>query len=69
MPMTRLQEKARIKYITPKKMAEQYSLSVKTVYKLLAMPEFREAIFKPTEKLIRVNQDKVYEIMEKYFNN
>ena len=69
MPMTKLQEKARAKYITPKELAEQYSLSKAQVYKLLAMPMFKDAIVKPTEKSIRVNQDKVYEIMNQYFNN
>lgn len=69
MPATKLQQKARAKYITPKQLAEQYNLSPKTIYKLLAMPIFKEAIFKPTEKSIRVNQDKAYEIMNQYFNN
>ncbi len=68
MPATIL-SKSRAKYITPKQLAEQYSLSIKTVYKLLAMPIFKDAIFRPTEKSLRVNQDRVYEIMNQYFNN
>lgn len=68
MPATIL-SKSRAKYITPKDLAEQYSISLQQAYKLLTMPIFKEAIFKPSEKCIRVNQDKAYEIMEKYFNS
>ena len=54
---------SRTKYVKPKELAEQYSISKTQVYNLLAMPIFKEAIFKPSEKSIRVNQDKFYEIM------
>ena len=39
MPWTKLQEKARVKYITPKQFMEQYSLSRTQAYKILARPE------------------------------
>ncbi len=61
--------KSRVKYITPKEFAEQYCLSKAQAYKLLAKPIFKEAVFKPSEKLIRINQDKAYEIMQQYFNS
>lgn len=60
--------KSRCKYITVKDFMMQYSLKKSQAYKLLAMPIFKDAIFKPSEKLIRINQDKAYEIMEQHFN-
>ena len=66
---TNICSKSRVKYITPKEFAEQYCLSKAQVYKLLAMPIFKEAVFRPSEKLIRINQDKAYEIIKQYFNN
>lgn len=66
---TNILSKSRAKYITPKELAEQYSLSKAQVYKLLAMPIFKEAVHRPSEKLIRINQDLIYDLMNKYFNN
>ena len=60
---------SRTKYIKPMDLAEQYSISKAQVYKLLAMPIFKDAIFKPSEKTIRVDQEKVHSIMKQYFNN
>lgn len=68
MPYTRLQEKARAKYITPKEFQEQYSLSKAQAYKLLAMPEMQEAIIKTGEKSKKVNLDRAFEIMQQLFN-
>lgn len=68
MPMTRLQEKSRAKYITPKEFQEQYCLSKAQAYKLLAMPEMQEAIIKTGEKSKRVNLDRAFEIMQQLFN-
>ena len=68
MPYTKLQEKARVKYVTPKEFQEQYSLSKAQAYKLLAMPEMREAIIKTGEKSKKVNLDRAFEIMQQLFN-
>lgn len=59
---------SRTKYIKPEEFAKQYSLSRSQVYKMLKMPIFADAIFKPSEKAIRINQDKAYEIMKQHFN-
>ena len=67
MPMTRLQEKARAKYITVKEFQEQYSLSKAQAYNILKKPEMQEAIVKIGQKEIRVNLDKAFEIMQKIF--
>jgi len=68
MPYTRLQEKARVKYVTPKEFKEQYSLSKAQAYRLLAMPEMQEAIIKTGEKSKRINLDRAFEIMQQLFN-
>lgn len=67
MPMTRLQEKARAKYITIKEFQEQYSLSRSQAYKILAMPEMKEAVVKMGTRSKKVNLDKAFEIMQKIF--
>lgn len=67
MPTTKLQEKARIKYVTVKQFQDQYSLSKSQAYKILAMPEMEEAKIKAGEKLIRVNLDRAFEIMQQIF--
>lgn len=66
---TNICSKSRTKYITPKEFAEQYCLSKAQTYKMLAMPIFKEAVFRPCEKLIRIDQDRAYEIMKQRFNN
>lgn len=68
MPMTRLQEKARKKYVTVKEFQEQYSLSKAQAYRILAMPEMEEAKRKFGEKTIRVDLDRAFEIMNQLFN-
>lgn len=50
MPMTRLQEKARVKYATPKQFGEQYSISKAQVYNILKKPEMQEAVIKVRRK-------------------
>lgn len=50
MPMTKLQEKARVKYVTPKQFGEQYSISKAQVYNLLRKPEMQEAVIKVRRK-------------------
>lgn len=67
MPMTRLQEKARAKYITVKEFQEQYSLSRSQAYRILAMPEMQEAVVKAGIRSKKVNLDKAFEIMQKIF--
>ena len=67
MPYTKLQEKARIKYVTPKQFREQYALSRSQAYKILARPEMEEAKIKTGEKSIRINLDRAFEIMQQIF--
>ena len=50
MPMTLLQEKARVKYVTPKQFGEQYSISKAQVYNILKKPEMQEAVIKVRRK-------------------
>lgn len=66
---TNLCSRVRPKYIKPIELAEKYRISKQEVYKLLAMPIFKDAVFKPSEKSIRVDEDKAHEIMKQYFNN
>ena len=68
MPATKLQEKARVKYVTPKQFGEQYKLSKSQTYKILARPEMQEAKIKTGKKLIRVNLDRAFEIMQQIYN-
>lgn len=67
MPATKLQEKARKKYVSVKDFQEQYSLSKSQAYKILAMPEMQEAIQKMGKKLIRIDLDRAFEIMQQIF--
>lgn len=68
MPYTRLSEKARVKYVTPKQFMEQYQLKKSQAYKILARPEMQEAIIKTGERSIRVNLDRAFEIMQQIFS-
>lgn len=67
MPMTRLQERARKKYVTVKEFQEQYSLSRAQAYKILARPEMEETKIKVGEKGIRIDLDRAFEIMQQIF--
>ncbi len=67
MPTTKLQEKARKKYVTVDEFIKQYSLSKSQAYRLLKMPEMEEAVMKVGEKGMRVDLDLAYEIMQKIF--
>lgn len=68
MPWTKLQEKAKVKYVTVKEFQEQYSLSKPQAYKILAMPEMREAVIKVGERGIRVNLNRAFELMQQIFS-
>jgi hypothetical protein len=68
MPMTKLQEKARKKYITVKEFQNQYSLSKSQAYKILARPEFDETKIKAGERSIRIDLDRAFEIMQQIFS-
>ena len=46
MPMTKLQGKARVKYVTVKEFQEQYSLSKAQAYNIIKKPEMQEAVIK-----------------------
>lgn len=67
MPMTKLQEKARKKYVTVKDFKDQYKLSKTQAYTILGRPEFQEAKIKVGEKAIRVDIDKAFEIMQQIY--
>lgn len=67
MPATKLQEKARKKYVTANEFMKQYSLSKAQAYRILKMPEMEEAVMKIGEKGMRVDLDLAYEIMQKIF--
>ncbi len=68
MPATKLQERARKIYITPKEFMAQYSLSRSQAYKILARPEMTEAKIKVGEKLIRIDLDKAFSIMQQIYS-
>lgn len=67
MPATKLQGRARKKYISVKEFQEQYSLSKAQAYKILARPEMEEAKIKIGEKGIRIDLDRTFEIMQQIF--
>ena len=67
MPMTKLQERARVKYVTVKEFQEQYSLSQAQAYKILSLPELQEAVIKTGPKNKKVNLDRAFEIMQQIF--
>lgn len=67
MPMTKLQERARKKYVTVKEFQEQYSLSQAQAYKILSLPELQEAVIKTGPKNKKVNLDRAFEIMQQIF--
>ena len=67
MPMTKLQERARTKYVTVNEFKNKYSLSKAQAYKILDLPEMEEAVIKIGEKGKRVNLDLAFEIMQKIF--
>ena len=67
MPMTKLQEKARKKYVTVKDFMNQYSLSKSQAYTMLQKPEFAEAIIKTGSKTIRLDLDMAFEIMTQLY--
>ena len=67
MPYTRLQEKARKKYVKPRQFAEQYDISKSQLYRILNMQEFQEAIIKVGAKTKRINVDRAFEIMQQVF--
>ena len=67
MPATKLQQKARVKYVTPKEFQKQYSLSKGQTYKLLNLPEMEDAVMKIGDKGKRINLDLAFEIMQKIF--
>lgn len=68
MPATKLQQRARTKYITVQEFQNQYSLSKTQAYKILSMPEFEEVKIKIGQKGIRIDLDRTFEIMQQLFN-
>ena len=61
------QERARAKYVTVKEFQEQYSLSQAQAYKILSLPELKEAVIKTGPKNKKVNLDRAFEIMQQIF--
>lgn len=58
----------RRKFVRPKDIAEQYSISIEQVYKLINLPMFKEAVFR-VGRAITIDQDMFYEINRQYFNS
>ena len=67
MPATKLQERARKKYVTVKDFKEQYKLSKTQAYTIIQRPEFEEAKIKVGDKAIRIDLDRAFEIMQQIF--
>ena len=67
MPITKLQERARKKYITVKDFCEQFSLSKPQAYRIIARPEMQEAIIKMGTGCIRIDLDRAFEITQQIF--
>ncbi len=57
----------RKKFIKVKDFAEQFDMSDKTVYQMIKNPIFKEAVKKIGNKGIRLDEDKMLEIMEQYY--
>lgn len=68
MPATKLQEKARIKYITVKDFANQYSISRAQAYRIIARPEMQEAVIKTGVRSKKINLDRAFEIMQQIYS-
>lgn len=67
MPATKLQERARKKYVTVKEFYEHYTLSKSQAYAMLQRPEFDEAKIKVGAKGIRIDLDRAFEIMQQIY--
>jgi hypothetical protein len=67
MPATKLQERARKKYVTVKDFYEQYKISKTQAYSILSRPEFDEVKIKVGAKGIRIDLDKAFEIMQQIY--
>lgn len=67
LPITKLQQRARTKYITVKEFQEQYSLSKSQAYRIIAMPEMQEAVIRAGTRSKKVDLDKAFEIMQQIF--
>lgn len=59
--------RTRRNFVKPGVIAEQYQIKKTKVYELLKMSEFRPAIKKISDRTIRVDQDKFYEILEELY--
>lgn len=64
---TNICSRSRRIFVEPKKIAEQYDISPKQVYKLLSLPVFAETKIKVGKRCTRVDQDRFFEIAEQYF--
>lgn len=67
MPATKLQEKARRKYVTPKEFGEQFSIKGSSLSRLLKRQEMQEAIIMVGPAQRRIDLDLGFEIMQKIF--
>lgn len=57
----------RRKFMKVKDFAEQYDMSDKTVYQMIKNPIFEDAVKKISKRGIRIDADKMSEIMEQYY--
>lgn len=57
----------RKKFIKVKDFAEQFDMSDKTVYQMIKNPIFKEAVKKIGNRGIRLDENKMLEIMEQYY--
>ena len=57
----------RKKFIKVKDFAEQFDMSDKTVYQMIKNPIFKEAVKKIGNRGIRLDEEKMLEIMEQYY--
>ncbi len=64
---TNVCSRSRTKYVKVKEFAEQYAMSKAQAYRILSLPDFKDAVIKTGEKSISVNQDKAFEIMQQIF--
>jgi Mn-dependent DtxR family transcriptional regulator len=64
---TNILSKTRRKFIKVKDFAEQFDMSDKTVYQMIKNPIFEEAVRRIGSKGIRLDEEKMIEIMEQYY--
>lgn len=64
---TNMCSRSRSKYISVKQFAEQYSMSKQAVYKIIKNSYFEDAVMKIGTRGVRVKQDLLFDLMQKYY--